>query len=147
MPVVASVLINAPVAEVWKEAADFASHVEWMADAESIEFVTDERTGVGTTMSVETRVGPLSTTDIIEVTEIEEPHRIAVIHRGAVSGHGEFRLEPVGELKTRFVWEETLEFPWYLGGPVGAAVAAPILGAIWRRNLRRLKLRVEGTPP
>lgn len=145
MSVHVSVLINAPIAEVWAEAAAFESHVEWMADAESIEFLTDEREGPGTTMSVVTKVGPLNTVDVIEVTEVQAPHRIAVVHRGAVSGTGEFRLVERGPLKTEFVWQETLRFPWYFGGPLGARVASPILAAVWRRNLRRLKLRIEGT--
>ena len=137
-------LINATWAEVWAEGAAFESHVEWMADAESIEFLTEERQGTGTTMSVKTRVGPLTTVDVIEVTEIDKPHRIAVVHSGAISGTGEFTLEAIGPLKTRFTWQETLQFPGYLGGPIGAKLAAPILSAIWRRNLDRLKVRIEG---
>lgn len=139
-----SVLIHAPLAEVWAEAVAFEHHVEWMTDAESIEFLTEERQGKGTTMSVKTRVGPLKTVDVIEVTEIDEPHLIAVVHRGVISGTGEFTLEAIGPLKTRFTWQEALAFPGYLGGPIGAKLAAPILSAIWRRNLDRLKIRIEG---
>ncbi len=137
-------LINAPLAEVWAEASAFERHVEWMADAETIEFLTEQRRGAGTTMSVRTRVGPLTTIDVIEVTEIDEPHRIAVVHRGRISGTGQFTLLATGPLKTRFTWEESLEFPGYLGGPIGAKIAAPLLSAIWRRNLARLKIRIEG---
>ena len=147
MSVVVSVEIAAPIEEVWTHAADFASHDEWMADAADIEFLTEDRTGVGTTMAVETRVGPLRTTDIIEVVEIDPPRRIRVTHKGLFTGEGEFRLEPIGEIKTRFTWHESLRFPWYFAGPLGALVARPILSAIWRSNLRRLRLRIEGQPP
>jgi carbon monoxide dehydrogenase subunit G len=147
MAVVVSIEIAAPIEEVWAHAADFATHDEWMADAAEIEFMTDERSGVGTTMAVETKVGPLRTVDVIEVTDMEAPHRITVSHKGLFTGTGEFRLESVGELKTRFTWDERLDFPWYFGGPIGAAVAKPILSTIWRGNLRRLRLRIEGTPP
>ena len=32
---------------------------------------------------------------------------------------------------------EELLVPWWLGGPLGA----PVLGLVWRRNLRRLRSR------
>jgi hypothetical protein len=34
-------------------------------------------------------------------------------------------------------------FPWYLGGPLTALLAAPVLAAIWKRNLSRLKSQLE----
>jgi hypothetical protein len=47
---------------------------------------------------------------------------------------------------TQFSWEETLRFPWWLGGPLGEVVGAPVLERIWRANLRRLKAMVERRP-
>ena len=44
----------------------------------------------------------------------------------------------VGDGHTRFVWEETLVFPWWMGGPIGGAVGAVLLRAVWKRNLRLL---------
>lgn len=143
-PVVVSVEIQAPLEEVWREAADLASHAEWMADAESIEFLSDSTSGVGTRMAVETKVGPLTTTDIIEVTEWTESKTIGVLHSGVVTGTGAFELEPIDENRTRFTWTEQLDLPWFFGGPIGAVVARPIFGWIWRRNLERLKARLEG---
>ena len=142
-PVIVSVEINAPLDAVWKEAADLASHVEWMADAETIRFISDTQQGVGTKMAVETRVGPLTTTDIIEVTEWVEPSTIGVVHSGVVTGTGAFELQPVSETTTRFQWREQLDLPWFFGGPIGNVVARPIFGWIWRRNLKRLKARLE----
>ncbi len=138
-----SVDIEAPLDRVWEAAADLASHHEWMADAESIEFLTEQRRGVGTRLRVATRVGPLRTSDVMEVTEWDEPHRIGVHHQGLVSGHGAFELTVV-DGGTRFTWQERLSFPWYLGGPLAGWAAAPVLGWIWRRNLRRLKGHLEG---
>ena len=142
-PVIVSVDINAPLDAVWGEAADLASHVEWMADAETIRFLSESREGVGTKMAVETRVGPLTTTDIIEVTEWTEPSTIGVVHSGVVTGTGAFELQPISETMTRFRWREQLDLPWYFGGPIGNIVARPVFGWIWRRNLERLKARLE----
>ncbi len=138
-----SVVIDAPLEVVWREAADLPSHVEWMADAESIEFLTETHSGLGTRMKVETVVGPLRTTDFMEITEWEEGRSIGVRHTGLVSGSGHFRLSPVAG-GTQFTWTEILTFPWYLGGPVTASFAKPVLGWIWRRNLAGLKRRIEG---
>ncbi len=138
-----SVVIDAPLEAVWKEAADLPSHVEWMADAESIEFLGEARSGLGTRMKVETVVGPLRTTDLMEVTDWVEGKSIGVRHTGLVTGSGHFQLAPVAG-GTQFTWTEELSFPWYLGGPITAAFAKPVLGWIWRRNLRGLKTRIEG---
>lgn len=117
-------------------------HAEWMKDARAVEFLGDQRRGIGTRMRVTTRVGPLRTTDVMELTEWEPPSVIGVSHRGLIGGAGVFRLEPEGE-GTRFEWSEDLRFPWFLGGPAGAFLARPILRRVWRGNLQRLKERVE----
>ena len=136
-----AVLIDAPLGEVWATVADLASHSEWMGDAESIRFRTQQREGVGTVMEVLTRVGPLSTVDIIEVTAWEPPRRIEVRHVGLVSGVGEFRLDPVAG-GVLFTWSETLRFPPRLGGQVGSLLARPVLQQVWKRNLNRLRARL-----
>ena len=135
--------IAASIDTVWREAADLASHAEWMADAESIEFDGEQRAGIGTVMRVETVVGPLRTTDRMEVTEWIEGESIGVKHSGLVTGSGFFRLSPVAG-GTRFTWTEELTFPLYLGGAITAFLAKPVLGFIWRRNLAGLKRRIEG---
>lgn len=134
--------IHQPLPVVWDALSELERHSEWMADAESIVFLDEQRSGVGTTMDVLTRVGPLTTIDRIVVQEWTPPTTIAVAHRGLVSGAGAFHLVeiPTG---TRFVWEERLRFPWYLGGPVAAVAATPVLTRIWRSNLSTFKATVE----
>ena len=136
-----STTLPAPPSEVWSVVSDLASHVDWMADAESIRFRTRRRSGVGTVMEVATAVGPLRLTDVIEVTEWRPGRAIGVRHTGLVGGTGRFTLRRrwprLGA--TRFTWEEQLVFPAWLGGPLGALVAAPVLRAVWRGNLRRLR--------
>ncbi len=49
-------------------------------------------------------------------------------------------LEPLdGGRRSRFTWTEELTFPWWMGGPLGAAAARPVLGRIWSRNLVNLQ--------
>jgi carbon monoxide dehydrogenase subunit G len=134
--VTVSVIVPASAAEVWDDVARLETHTEWMADAASVNFVGEQRSGVGTQMVVETRVGPLRTSDRLEFIRWDPPRRMEVRHNGIVRGAGAFTLseEAAG---TRFTWSENLEFPWFLGGPVAAAMAAPILRRIWKGNLDR----------
>ena len=134
--------IAAPREAVWREAADLGSHAEWMVDAESIEFLGESRSGVGTRMKVETVVGPLRTTDLMEVVEWKEGRSIGVRHTGLVAGVGRFELSPIAG-RTRFSWTENLTFQHVMGGGVTAFFAKPVLRAIWSRNLRGLKRRLE----
>jgi hypothetical protein len=138
MGVTVAILIPASMKAVWAAAADFASHTEWMTDARHIEFETAQKTGVGTRFRVETRLGPLTTVDVMEVTAWEPRRRIGVVHQGVVRGEGEFRLDPVAG-GVLFTWSETLQFPWKLGGRLGALITRPLFRWIWRRNLNRLR--------
>lgn len=134
--VTVAVEIDRPVPEVWAELSRLDKHVDWMSDAESIDFGEGPRSGVGTQMSVRTRVGPLVTTDEIIVTEWVEEETIGVVHRGLVTGTGRFVLAPTAT-GTRFTWVEEITFPWYLGGGLTDWFARPVFNWIWERNLQR----------
>lgn len=141
MPVRVSIDIPAPPEVVWADVASIESHVEWMADAEAIAFASDQRSGVGTEAIVATRIGPFRTSDRMRFVSWDPPHRMGVEHEGLFTGWGAFTLEPLESGSTRFTWREEIRFPWYLGGPVGAAFARPVLRWVWSRNLRRLRER------
>lgn len=132
--------IVAPPEQVWDDIARLESHVEWMADAETIEFLGGATSGAGTRMRVVTRIGPFRTDDVMEFTRWEQPRLMEVAHRGLFTGSGRFSLTPENG-GTRFTWSEEIRFPWYFGGPIGAWISRPILAAVWRRNLRRLAAR------
>lgn len=134
-------VIDAPPAVVWEDVRHLSSHVEWMADAESITFTSDQDEGVGTTFDCRTRVGPLRLTDRMEVTEWRDRRRMGIRHVGLVTGEGRFTLRRVRGGRTRFTWTEQLRYPWWMGGPVGGVVIDQVLRLIWRRNLRRLAAR------
>jgi len=135
--------IDAPPAAVWRAIERVESHVEWMEDALAIRLTSRRRRGVGTTFECDTKVGPLRLTDRMAITEWKPCRAMGVSHTGVVSGTGRFTLRRRRGGRTRFGWDERLRFPWFLGGPAGAALAAPILKRIWRRNLANLRARVE----
>jgi carbon monoxide dehydrogenase subunit G len=127
---------------VWRHLADFEAHSEWMTDAESVVIDGDQRTGVGTRMTVPTRVGPFTTTDVMTVVQWEEGRRIVARHEGVVTGTGSFAIKPDGAV-TRLTWSEDLRFPWWMGGRLGHFFAQPILRRIWNGNLDRLRRMLE----
>ncbi|MFZ0015460.1 MAG: SRPBCC family protein [Acidimicrobiia bacterium] len=123
---------------VWAALADLESHPVWMRDARSVAFTSDQTSGVGTRMEVATVIGPFRTTDVMEVVSWEEGRSIGVVHQGLVTGRGTLSLDS-GTVPTTVTWDETLTFPWWLGGAVTAWLARPVLAAVWRGNLRRLE--------
>lgn len=134
-------LLDATPAEVWADIRRVDTHVEWMHDAESIELTSPHHEGIGVTFDCRTKVGPLRLTDRMEITEWTEELAMGVRHVGLVTGEGRFTLDPTEDGRTRFVWAETLRFPWWMGGPVGGVVGGRVLRWIWHRNLRQLAAR------
>lgn len=132
-----STVIDAPPQRVWDEVRDIRSHVRWMADAESIELTS------ATTFDCLTKVGPFRLRDRMEIVAWDEGRSMGVRHVGLVRGEGRFTLRRTWRGRTRFTWDERLRFPWWIGGPLGGLVAWPVLRAIWRGNLRRLRALVE----
>lgn len=143
--VTVSVDITASPETVWSIVEPVENHVDWMADAVAIRFESEQTRGVGTTFLCDTKIGPITLTDRMEITEWVPEQTMGVRHSGIVTGSGVFTLEPLaGGTRTRFTWAESLDFPWYFGGRFGAAVAGPvILAPLWRRNLKRLKAQIE----
>jgi hypothetical protein len=124
---------------VWSALADLGSHHMWMRDARSVVFATDQRSGKGTRMRVESVVGPLRTHDYMEVVGWDEGRSIEVAHTGLVTGRGIFTLTRVDPGETLVTWDEKIRFPWWLGGAVTGMLARSVLRRIWQRNLQRLE--------
>lgn len=135
-----------------------------MRDAVAIRFLGHQRQGTGTRFVCDTKIGPFSLSDVMEITEWSPGQRMGVRHAGLVAGEGAFILVKVEHDEdegndredtinekvsstphTYFQWDEKLRFPWRLGGPIAAAAAWPILRWMWKGNLQRLKARIENS--
>jgi uncharacterized membrane protein len=137
------ITIDASPDEVWDTIENIPSHVDWMQDAVAIRMKGRRRWGKGTRFECDTRFGPLAVTDEMEITEWKPRRSMGVRHMGTVTGEGRFTLRRRSGGRTRFTWTESLRFPLWLGGPVGAAAGAPVMRLVWRRNLRNLRDIVE----
>ena len=135
--------IEAPPEVVWNAISNIQTHVNWMADASKIRITSEQTQGVGTTFDCDTKVGPLRTTDKMQVTDWVPNQILSISHKGLVEGKGSFILEKPSECRTLFVWEENLDFPIFLGGKITEFIAKPVLKKIWRGNLYKLKQLVE----
>ena len=144
MKVKVGVMIDAPPEVVWQTVEQIERHVDWMADAVSITFTGNSRSGEGTQFDCVTRIGPFRTNDRMTIIQWTPRRAIGIEHHGLVKGWGRFTLGRRRGNRTRFTWTERLTFPWWMGGPIGALAAKPILRGVWRRNLATLKRLVEG---
>ncbi len=142
MQITVSTYLDASPEEAWADLENLQSHVEWMHDAAKITMQTDQTQGVGTTFVCDTVVGPLKTADLMTITEWEPAKAMGVKHEGMVTGEGRFTLEAEGD-GTRFSWDEELNFPLWLGGPIGEIFGKPILTFVWKRNLELLARRFQ----
>lgn len=140
----ASVDIDATTTEAWRRLEVIERHTEWMSDAVALTFTGDLTRGVGTRFVCDTRVGPFRLSDEMEIVSWIRGVEMGVVHRGAVIGSGTFRLDPIDlGRRCRLTWSESLSFPWWMGGPVGATLGRRWLRRIWRRNLRTFRHLVE----
>jgi hypothetical protein len=134
-------ILDASPSEVWADVQDIASHPQWMADAVGIRFLGQQTSGVGTRFECATKIGPFRLTDVMEITEWSPGKAMGVTHTGLVTGTGRFTLKSARGGRTRFQWRETLRFPLWMGGPIGAFVSKPLLTWVWRRSMRKLQQR------
>jgi hypothetical protein len=139
--------IDATTERVWQVVEPVEHHVDWMHDAVAIRFTGEQTRGTGTEFLCDTKVGPFRLVDRMEITEWVPGEVMGVRHTGLVTGTGRFTLTPIDlGRRTRFEWAETLTFPWWMAGRLGARLGGWVaLGPIWRRNLRNLRRLVEST--
>ena len=137
-----SVNVSVSPQVLWEELRHINRHVNWMNDAVSITFISPTTEGVGTAFSCLTKVGPFKTTDQMTITQWEENKTMRVEHTGLVKGTGTFQIHPHGEGST-ITWKESLSFPLFFLGPLGALAATPLLTYIWKKHLTNLKSIVE----
>jgi uncharacterized membrane protein len=140
-PIHASVVIHAPIEQVWDAIADVEGQPRWMRDLKTVRIDDHGPTGVGTRAEGDVRIFGIQVVDPITVTAFEPPSRFSIRHDGRFSGQGDIRLDPGSGGATIVRWSETLVppalphlFSWLL---------APILRRVFQADLERLRVLVE----
>jgi uncharacterized protein YndB with AHSA1/START domain len=132
-------VIGCPPERVWAVLEDVEGQARWMPDVAWIRAVGPSR-GPGARYRVRTRVlGVPATTDEIQVTAWQPPHRLAVAHLGVVRGRGEWRLRASRDgRRTLFEWDEELTTPPPVLGELALRAYGPVQRAMLRRSIRNL---------
>jgi len=141
----AAVDVNAPTHDVFEAALDWPAQARWMP-LTRVELVGGDGRSVGSRVVARTGLGPLAAVDPM-VVEVWEPHqRCEVRHEGRiVQGRGVFRVEPLGDGRSRFIWEELLPDGRAYGRI--AKLTAPVNRAFFTLAVRRFARWVEAGRP
>lgn len=136
------VVVDAPIERVWTALADIEAQPRWMHEMRSVRLLTPPPVGVGTRGEATVRIFGLGTTDPVEITEFQPPHRFAIRHEGTFSGGGLITLESGADGSTTIVrWDESLIAPFL---PYAWALAAgPLMTRIFQTDLLRFRDLVE----
>jgi uncharacterized protein YndB with AHSA1/START domain len=136
-----AVMIHAEPDDVWRVLAEPSRLPGWFYGVRRVDFVTDDRRGVGAQWRQVNAYGPLVVTLLNEVTVDDAPHRFTVEAASKPHAEVQYRLDAVSDGVTRVTADMDHELP---GTRVPDAGAGDVVGhAILRRSLENLKRVVE----
>lgn len=138
---VLSIDVAAPLQQVWDYASDIARQPEWMHEMKRVEMLTPPPVRPGSRGRATVRIFGVSTTDDVVITHFDPPIKFAIRHEGRFTGEGLLTFTATSSSTTRIDWMEYLRPP--ILPNLGGFVQRPLLGAIFRADLRRLKQIVE----
>jgi uncharacterized membrane protein len=144
-PVRAQVEIDAPIQAVWSVLADIAGQVRWMPEMKRVRMLTPGPIREGSEAEATVRIFGIAVTDRVTITSFQPPTAFGIEHHGLFGGSGriELRAGPNGDT-TVVEWVEHLVPPWLPA--LGWLLGRPVIGYLYRRDLRLLRDLVEDRP-
>lgn len=136
-----TITIAAPRDTVWAYASDIARQPEWMHEMKRVEMLTPPPVRPGSRGRATVRIFGISTTDDVVITQFDPPSTFAIRHEGTFVGEGLLQFTAIDATSTRIDWMEYLRPPLFAN--IGGFVQRPILGGIFRSDLRHLKRILE----
>ena len=138
-----SITIEAPIERVWEYASDIHRQPEWMHEMKRVEMLTPGPIRVGSRGRATVRIFGISTTDDVVITRLEPPTAFGIRHEGRFTGEGLLLFGAAPGGATTVDWMEHLRPPLF--PTIGGFLQRPILAAIFRSDLRRLKASIESS--
>jgi hypothetical protein len=138
-----SVLVPAPLSEVFSYASDWRRWEEWYEGVSGFRAITEVTRGNGAQYAYKAHIGPLRATVVTEITEFVENGGWTGVARKGMRHATHWRFEAVGD-QTRFVHavEGKVPIP-VLGGLIAAVVLRPQWQRIVEGSLANLRRRFE----
>lgn len=130
--------VPGPPDVVWELITDWEHQDDWMLEASDFVVTSKHREGVGVEAEATISIGGVTTRDKVRVIAWEPNRHLAIQHVGWVSGEGNIYLTPLGDDRTHVFWREELDPPAGVVGAVGMTVFRPLMGKMFRRDLRIL---------
>lgn len=127
-----------PIDVVWALITDWENLGDWQLEARDFTVLSEQREGIGVEAEATVKIGGIATRDKVRVSGWEPPKRLAIEHRGWVSGAGEMHLTPLGGDRTHLFWREELYPPLGALGALGLTGFRPAMRRIFARDLRVL---------
>ena len=136
--------IRATQQRVWDIISDLQGQERWMVDVRSLDIVSEIKSGVGTTLDLQTELfGIPLLHDLMDVVIWDEPRELGIVHKGMFTGTASFLFEPVPG-GTVFVWVEDFKPPL---GPLGelgfSMVVRDHLRRVWTKSMENVRRLVE----
>jgi carbon monoxide dehydrogenase subunit G len=138
-----SVLVSAPVQEVWDATTDWERQSAWMLGTR-VRGTVHGGQRVGGGIEAWTGVGPIGFLDTMVITAWEPPNRCLVEHTGRLlKGTGAFEVADEGAGVSRLTWTEDIELPLGLLGRLGWPLVRPIVRLGIAHSLNKLSAAVS----
>ncbi|HZU56391.1 MAG TPA: SRPBCC family protein [Actinocrinis sp.] len=138
-----SVLVSAPVQEVWDATTDWERQSGWMLGTR-VRGTAQGGRGVGGGIEAWTGIGPIGFLDTMVITAWEPPHRCLVEHTGRLlKGSGAFEVADAGDGVSRLTWTEDIKLPLGVLGRIGWPLVRPVVRLGIAHSLGKLAAAVS----
>ena len=147
MRVEREIFLPVPADAVWASLVDWEAQRRWMQDAVRVDVLSEAREGVGTRLSVKTRVlGVPMFTERLEVVAWEPPSLMRIAHRQFIRGEGTWRIDSTSE-GARFTWTEEVSLPGRRIGELALVAYRPFGRRLMRVNRFRWRSAIMTGAP